>query len=150
VVLEKLRRVLAPEFLGLVTTSGLPLSITVSPDSLDIDAFASLTASSFAATSQLARIMDETAFNVMFQEGNHLNVHIAQVSGDVLLVVCFQKSTQIGKVRLITSHAVGPLALALKSSGPESEDTSGKNSLADIDEVLNELFSIEGDGSGSD
>lgn len=143
-VLEKLRRALAPEFLGLVSTSGHTLSVTVIPECLDPDVFASLAASSFAASSQLARVMNETAFTVMFQEGNNLNVHIAQVLENILLVVCFQKSTQIGKVRLITAHAAKPLAQALGQPGVQAENLDGSSGEGS-DDVPDELMKAQGE-----
>lgn len=113
-VLERLRIVLGPEFLGLVSTSGHLISVAAGSSRTQNDAVASLAASSFAATRQLARMMDDSEFTVVFHEGSELNVHIAQVSDDVLLVICFHKATQIGKVRLMSSRVLEALRLALE------------------------------------
>lgn len=119
-VLERLRVVLGPEFLGLVSTDGHLITVTTGSDRTQEDAVASLAASSFAATRQLARMMDDSEFTVVFQEGNELNVHIAQVSDDVLLVICFHKATQIGKVRLMSGSVLESLRLALAPAGDGS------------------------------
>lgn len=121
-VLEQLRTNLAPEFLGLISTDGHLISVVASSALTDSDSIASLAASSFAATRQLARVMNDAEFTVMFHEGNELNVHIAQAADDVLLVICFHKATQIGKVRLVSSRAHEALKRALSSPGAEEPD----------------------------
>ena len=69
-------------------------------------------ASSFAATQQLAKILDESEFTLLFHEGKALNLHVSQVSDQVLLIVTFGRETQVGKVRLYTRYGAGAPALA--------------------------------------
>ena len=116
-VLLKLRLAVLPEFLGLISTSGHAISVYSEPGMADRDAIGSLAASSFAATRMLAHLMNGGEFTVMFHEGSDLNVHIAQVSDDVLLVVCFSKAAEIGKVRLISRKAVEALSIIMDSGG---------------------------------
>jgi predicted regulator of Ras-like GTPase activity (Roadblock/LC7/MglB family) len=108
-ILAKLQREFSADFLGLVSTGGHAISIFWSSDRIDLDAICSLAASSFAATRQLAKLMESDEVTLMFHEGTDLNVHISQVSDDMLLVVCSQKSAEIGKVRLISRKAVHAL-----------------------------------------
>ena len=119
-VLTQLRQAVSPEFLGLVSTSGHPISIYASLDMLDADAIGSLAASSFAATRLLAHMMNEAEFTVMFHEGSDLNVHIAQVSEEVLLVVCFSRAAEIGKVRLISKKAASALNVIMTTAGDQN------------------------------
>lgn len=118
-VLAGLRQSVAPEFLGLIASSGHAITFHTTKDNLDTDAMSSLAASSFAATRQLARIAKGTEFTVMFHEGSDLNVHIAQVSEEVLLVVCFSKASEIGKVRLVSKKAAGRLNRIMKPQGEQ-------------------------------
>ena len=68
---------------------------------------ASLAASSFAATQQLAKILDENVFRyLLFHEGKGLNLHVSKVTDQVLLIVTFGHATQVGKVRLYTQRAI--------------------------------------------
>ena len=96
-------------FLALISTSGQPIttaSDAYHPETLSL---ASLAASSFAATQQLAKILDESEFTLLFHEGRALNLHVSQVTEQVLLIVTFGRETQVGKVRLYTQRAIEAL-----------------------------------------
>jgi predicted regulator of Ras-like GTPase activity (Roadblock/LC7/MglB family) len=99
----------APQLLALVSSSGQPISVYSSLDAVDPDALSSLAAGSFAATRQMANLMTGSEFTLMFHEGTNLNVHISQVSDQVLLVVCFSKKSDIGVIRLISKRAASAL-----------------------------------------
>jgi len=120
-VLEPLRVAISPEYLGLISTTGQAITVISSTHLADADAIAALAACSFAATRQLARVMEDSESTVMLHEGAELNIHIAQVTEDVLLVVCFHKSSEIGIVRLITRRVVRVLSKALKSEIVEGD-----------------------------
>lgn len=116
-VLQQLRNSISPEYLGLVSSAGQPISVISSTKLADSDAIASLAASSFAASRQLAGMIEDSAHTVMLHEGSKINIHIAQVSPVVLLVVCFRRSSDIGRVRLITRRAVDSLAETFMPEG---------------------------------
>ena len=82
---------------------------------------ASLAASSFAATQQLARILDENEFTLLFHEGRGLNLHVSQVTDQVLLIVTFGRETQVGKVRLYSQRAIEVLRQIFE--GPDDSVT---------------------------
>lgn len=119
-VLRQLRNAISPEYLGLVSTAGQPISVVSSTKLADSDAIASLSASAFAASRQVASMVEDSAHTVMLHEGARLNIIIAQVSSNVLLVVCFRQSSDIGRVRLITRRAVDSLAEAFMSEGEKN------------------------------
>ena len=120
-VLEPLRVAISQEYLGLISTTGQAITVISSTHLADADAIAALAASSFAATRQLARVMEDSESAVMLHVGAELNIHIAQVTENVLLVVCFHKSSEIGMVRLITRRVVRALSKALKSEIVEGD-----------------------------
>lgn len=133
-ILGSLQREISAEFIGLVSTTGVSL-LTLEPSGfIDADTLASLAASSFAATQQLALIMNETEFTVMFHEGSDLNIHIALVAPCVLLVVCFRRAADIGKVRVISKRSRSALATAL---GPDAAcpTDAGADRRGDDDDV---------------
>ena len=109
-IMDKLHESICPEYLGLVSTDGHSIMAQSTPGFSDTDAVASLAASSFAATRQLARLVSDSDFTMMFNEGEELNVHIAQVSKNILLVVCFQHLADMGKIRILTNRALGALS----------------------------------------
>lgn len=149
-ILDRLRTALAPEFLGLVSTDGHPITVIGPSDPANADSLASLTAGSFAATKQLAGIMNDSEFTLMFHEGSRLNIHIAQVSDEILLVICFHKATQLGKVRLMARRALNALASALEpaSAMPEA-DGRGKDYVSEAEAAIDELFHAGEEDSGS-
>jgi predicted regulator of Ras-like GTPase activity (Roadblock/LC7/MglB family) len=105
-VLNKLQRVTGSKFVALVSTSGQP--ITTAPPEVDADtlSLAALAAGSFAATRQLAEVLKEREFSLLFHEGKESNLHVMQVSTQILLLITFGRETQVGRVRLYTGRAV--------------------------------------------
>jgi len=113
-VMEGLQKAISPEFIGLISTSGHPISVISSTGIADSDVLAALSAGSFAAARQLCGIFGSQADTTMLQESNRFNIHITQVTDDALLVVCCRKAGDIGRVRLITRWAAKALAKALE------------------------------------
>lgn len=128
-VLNKLQRVTASKFVALISTSGQP--ITTSPPHVDADtlSLAALAAGSFAATRQLAEVLKEREFSLLFHEGKESNLHVMQVTERILLLITFGHDTQVGRVRLYTGRAVE----VLKPVFEAAEDTSGEERIIDRD-----------------
>ena len=128
-VLAKLRRVSGSKFVALISTSGQP--ITTSPTDVESDtlSLAALAASSFAATRQLAEVLEEREFTLLFHEGRESNLHVVQVSDQVLLLITFGHETQVGRVRLYTTRALE----VLKPVFEPAEDMVGDRSVFDAD-----------------
>lgn len=151
-ILLRLQAAISPDYLGLISTDGHSIIALPSPGFTDTDAVASLAAGSYAATRQLAQIVSDTEFTMMFHEGDQINVHIAQVSDRVLLVVCFKRATEIGKVRLLTNRALGALADALSRNQTEAQPLNGDKDSEEVDTdlVLDDLTDTEVNNLGSD
>lgn len=118
-LLAKLRKVSGSSFLALISTSGQPITTATDDYHPETLSLASLAASSFAATQQLAKILDETEFTLLFHEGRALNLHVSQVTDQVLLIITFGRETQVGKVRLYTQRAIEVLRQIFE--GPDDE-----------------------------
>src|SRR5665811_1102126 len=141
-ILNKVRAVSGSRFIALVSTSGQPIttsSVEEQPDTLSL---ASLAAGSFAATQQLAEVLHEREFTLLFHEGRESNLHVAQVTDQVLLVITFGRETQVGKVRLYTNDAVE----VLRPVFDVSEDDDQVSLMIDddysllADEAIDDLF----------
>ena len=124
-VLAKLQRVSGSKFVALVSTSGQP--ITTSPPGVQSDtlSLAALAAGSFAATRQLAEVLNEREFTLLFHEGKESNLHVVQVTDQILLLIAFGRETQVGRVRLYTSRALE----VLKPIFEPAEDNAGNNDM---------------------
>ena len=115
-MLEKLRAVSGSQFAALVSTSGQPIAISPPDVESDTLSLAALAASSFAATRQLAQILSEREFTLLFHEGKESNLHVMQVTDQILLLITFGRDTQVGRVRLYTSRALEVLKPVLESA----------------------------------
>ena len=123
-VLAKLREVSGAKFVALVSTSGQP--ITTSPVDVESDtlSLAALAASSFAATRQLAEVLNEREFTLLFHEGKESNLHVVQVTDLILLLIAFGRETQVGRVRLYTSRALEVLKPVFEPAEETAEETA--------------------------
>jgi predicted regulator of Ras-like GTPase activity (Roadblock/LC7/MglB family) len=75
----------------------------------DPTAFASLTAADFSANDQLARLLGEPEFGVLFHQGERESMYLADVARRVILVVLFDNRTTLGLVKLRVKHTVAEL-----------------------------------------
>jgi predicted regulator of Ras-like GTPase activity (Roadblock/LC7/MglB family) len=150
-LLRKLKEVSGSTFLALISTSGQPITTASDDYHPETLSLASLAASSFAATQQLARILDEKEFTLLFHEGKNSNLHVSQVSDQVLLIITFGRETQVGKVRLYTQRAIEVLK-------PIFENADEENDLLQVDEgyeasagkVIDDLFAdVEGEADAT-
>jgi len=121
-VLDKLRRVTGGTLVALVSTSGQPICTSPSDSSSDTLSLAALTASSFAATRQLAEVLNEREFTLLFHEGKESNLHVVQVTERILLLITFGHDTQVGRVRLYTARALEVLKPVLETAENSQRD----------------------------
>ncbi len=151
-VLRQLSEELLAQFLGLITTSGQTIMYySAAGFKGDIDSLASLASGSFAATRQLTQMMDDYDFSVMFQEGSRIKVYIEQVTGDVLLVICFGRVTELGKVRLLAARAARSLCEALNMLPDKPGSMDEEPGCAEgIRQAIDELFNAQGERRGAD
>jgi len=135
------------KFVLLVDRSGQLISIQGETESMDSMAFASLSAGNYAATSELARIMGEREFSVLFHQGDRESIHISVVADRVILVVVFDDRTTLGLVRLRVNKANEELdkvfsAIFEKVASEEraADEAIGTSFASDAEEEIDRLF----------
>jgi predicted regulator of Ras-like GTPase activity (Roadblock/LC7/MglB family) len=69
------------------------------------DAISALVAGSFAATKEMARLLGETEFSVMFHQGKRDSIQLQLVGERTLLAVLFDDRTNLGLVRFYAQEA---------------------------------------------
>ena len=89
---------------------------------LDTTALAALLAGSFASTKEIARLVGEPEFSVLFHQGKKDHIHISLIGERTILVVIFDDRTTIGMVRLYAKEISETLQEILNSAGKKSED----------------------------
>jgi predicted regulator of Ras-like GTPase activity (Roadblock/LC7/MglB family) len=109
--------------------------------SLDTTALGALLAGSFASTKEIARLVGEPEFSVLFHQGKKDHIHMSIVGERSILVVIFDDRTTIGMVRLYAKEAALELARIfdqIKDSEKRGADIStqfaeqAQNKLDDI------------------
>ncbi len=73
---------------------------------LDMDTISALVAGSFAATREMARVLGEDEFSVLFHQGKTDNIQLSLVGDRTLLTVIFDEATTVGMVRLYAAETV--------------------------------------------
>jgi predicted regulator of Ras-like GTPase activity (Roadblock/LC7/MglB family) len=139
-LLQKLKEVSGSTFLALISTSGQPITTASDEYHPETLSLASLAASSFAATQQLARILDENEFTLLFHEGRALNLHVTQVTEQVLLIVTFGRETQVGRVRLYTQRAVEVLRQIFEVCEDDETPAMDADFESTAGRVIDDLF----------
>lgn len=93
--------------------------------SLDTTALAALLAGSFASTKEIARLVGEPEFSVLFHQGKKDHIHMSLVGDRSILVVIFDDRTTIGMVRLYAKEAAAELTKIFDKIKSESKVTAG-------------------------
>jgi len=99
-------------FLNRVVTSSLAQSVLLIDRSgqliaqygntLDIDilSLSALTAANFGATAEIAKILGEEEFTLLFHKGKSENVYFTALGDHVIMVTLFDEKTSLGLIRL--------------------------------------------------
>jgi len=101
----------------LVDRSGNLIVSRGDPPHLDVLALAALTAANFGATAEIANIIGEEDFSLLFHKGKEESVHINKVGEGFILLTLFGNGVSLGIVRLKTSKATELLLPILYGKG---------------------------------
>lgn len=117
-LIEKISNVLDSELLRgagadctlLVDRGGNLIATRGDPANLDVVALAALSAANFGATAELAKLIGEDDFSLLFHKGKNENMHFTSVGGGFILITLFGKDVALGVIRLKTSKVAEELA----------------------------------------
>ena len=90
--------------------------------SLDTTSLAALLAGSFASTREIARLVGEPEFSVLFHQGKRDHIHMSLVGDRSILVVVFDDRTTIGMVRLYAREASSELEQVFSTGLAKKDD----------------------------
>lgn len=110
----------------------------------DVTSFVSLSASDFAATRELAKLLGEEEFHDLFHQGEEHGIYMTQLADGMLLAVLFDRTTTLGLVR----HAIRKtrprftplLEKAVGEPGEEAAAETPSSELDDLSEEIDRLF----------
>lgn len=82
-------------------------------DALDTASLAALAAGAFASAREIANLIGEAEFDVLFHQGREQHVHINLAGEHGLLMTIFDDTTTVGLVRLCARKACVRIRVAL-------------------------------------
>jgi len=82
----------------------------------DVYSLAALAAGNFGAVSEMAKIIGEEDFSLLFHKGEKDSLHFSKVSEDLLLINVFGKDVSLGFLRLKVNEVIKKIA-QLTASG---------------------------------
>jgi predicted regulator of Ras-like GTPase activity (Roadblock/LC7/MglB family) len=112
--------------------------------SLDTTALAALLAGSFASTKEIARLVGEPEFSVLFHQGKKDHIHVCLVGERSILAVIFDDRTTLGLVRLYAKETSEKLAVILSSTTQKKRGEKTKlqsDFSASLESKLDDIFS---------
>lgn len=120
----------------LVTRRGEPVNSS-------LESISALIAGSFAATKEMARLLGEEEFTIMFHQGVRDSIQLQLVSHQTLLAVLFDERTNLGLVRFYAQETARRLADALEAvaeKGPRTDVNLDADFGDKAAEALDDLF----------
>ena len=92
---------------------------------IDMDTISALVAGSFAATKEMARLLGEDEFSVLFHQGKTDNIQLSLVGDRTLLTILFDDRTTVGMVRLYANETAKKLAEVYRAAARRSQEGGG-------------------------
>ncbi|MDF1593394.1 MAG: roadblock/LC7 domain-containing protein [Desulfobacterales bacterium] len=79
----------------------------------DVYSLAALAAGNFGAVSEIAKIIGETDFSLLFHKGEKESIHFSRVADDLLLITVFGKEVSLGFLRLKVAEVIKKITALL-------------------------------------
>lgn len=108
---------------------------------LDSDSMAALVAGAFASTREVAKLLGEQEFTVLFHQGVNEHIHITLVGERALIVIVFDERTTIGMVRLYATEVAQKVKDALDQAIERQKDRKPRALGSDFEEAADQKLS---------
>jgi len=97
----------------LIDRSGQLIAHHGNAPGIDMPSLSALTAANFGATAEIAKILGEEEFTLLFHKGRNENVYFSAVGEHVILVTLFDNRTSLGVIRLQIAKIIDELSKIL-------------------------------------
>lgn len=98
--LEKVVSYSAAHSVLLIARSGQLIANQGDTPDIDVAALSALTAANFGATAEIAKLLGEEEFTLLFHKGKSQNVYFSAIGEHVIMVTLFDDRTSLGFIRL--------------------------------------------------
>ena len=99
----------------LIDRSGQLIAQEGNTPEIDIISLSALTAANFGATAEIARMLGEEEFTLLFHKGRCENVYFSAIGEHVIMVALFDDKTSLGLIRLQINKIIDELSGILSS-----------------------------------
>ena len=118
----------------LVTRRGEPMK---TPE----EVISALVAGSFAATMEMARLLGESEFSILFHQGKRDSIQLQLVGERTLMAALFDGRTNLGMVRFYAQEAAVRIEAILNEIGAEGRQANLDEDFgSDAQDALDKLF----------
>jgi predicted regulator of Ras-like GTPase activity (Roadblock/LC7/MglB family) len=97
----------------LLTDMGGTLLFESGGEDIDGDTLAALSAANYAATREIATLVNKKNFSLLFHRGENENVHFSKIASDTLLIILFKPHLSLGLLRLKIKTVIKELGILL-------------------------------------
>lgn len=99
----------------LVDRSGQLIAQHGNTPSIDISVLSALTAANFGATAEIAKLLGEEEFTLLFHKGKSENVYFSAIGEHAIMVTLFDDKTSLGLIRLRINQVTDELSKLITS-----------------------------------
>ncbi|MEW6356699.1 MAG: roadblock/LC7 domain-containing protein [Planctomycetota bacterium] len=97
----------------------------------DMETISALAAGSFAATKEMAKLLGEEEFSVLFHQGKRDSLQLVLVGDRMLMAIVFDDRTTIGMVRLYAKEATEHLTQVLQDAQKRAASGEAQPQISD-------------------
>ncbi len=119
-ILDDIRTYLAQEIMGegissvlIIDNAGCLIVGVGNKPSRDVTSLAAVAAANYAATQEIARLIGEQDFVLLFYKGDNESFHFTRVGEEYIIITIFENSLSLGLLRLKIAEAAGVLGKKL-------------------------------------
>ena len=141
--LERLVADTGANYAMLLDKSGQVISARGDTQRQDLTALGALLAGTFASSREVARLLKEKDFRVLFQQGVRENIFTELIDEQWMLVVMFDKRTHIGLVKVLAKRATDELGTVLQQVRSQSRSRDaviGSSFRTSVEDTIDLLF----------
>lgn len=127
----------------LVDRDGQMLAKQGFTQNLDTVSLSVLAAGAIASTAEIARLLGEPEFSVLFHQGHHDHIHFSLVGSRAILMSVFDDRTTIGLIRFVASKTVDSLASHLEAPHLPPLNFHSEDLHAGVSDRLDTVLGVE-------